>query len=101
MVLSSSVFAQPRMSNHSSAPGHDLGIQAQPVVLHQGVAHLVDQAHGVECAGLDGLRRVFFGSPPLVHAEGEFTAGGEIGEDYVAAERKKGLVELITVACFT
>ena len=82
-------------------PGHDLGIEALAVILDQGVTHLVDQAHGVECAGLDGLRRVLFRSPPLVHAEGEFPAGGEIGEDYIAAESKKCLVELITVACFT
>ena len=90
-----------RLSNHSKRAGHDLGIQALAVILDQGVTHLVDQAHGVECAGLDGLRRVFFGSPALVHAEGELTAGAEIGENYIAAESKKCLVEFITVACFT
>ena len=81
--------------------GHGPWVKTLAVVLHQGVAHLVDESHGVECPGLYRLRRIFIRSPALVHAKGKLTAGAEIGEDYVAAESKKCLVELITVACFT
>ena len=100
MVLSSSVFAEAAIEPVQRS-GHNLGIQAQAVILDQGMAHLIDEAHGVERAGLDGLRGILFGSPALVHPEGELPAGAEIGEDYIAAERKQFLAELITVACFT
>ncbi len=55
--------------------GHDLGIEALAVVVHQGVAHLVDQTHGVERSRVDRLGWVFFRIPQLVHAESELAAG--------------------------
>ena len=58
----------------------------------------INQAHGVERAGMKGALRVVFGVARLVDPLSKFTAGSEIGEDHVAGGGEESLVKLIEVA---
>ena len=63
----------------SEGVGDDVGVDVFAVALDEGVGELVDEAHGVEGAGVDGS----VGGEGL-EAGGEFAGGGEVGEDDVA-----------------
>jgi hypothetical protein len=65
------------------------------------MAHLVNQPHGIQRAGIDGQRRVFVSPAALVHAVGKFTTGAKVGENYVATESKQRPIKFIAVAGFT
>ncbi len=101
MVLSSSSLPM-RAVEPLQCSGHDLGIDAPAIIVDQGVAHLIDQPHGVERSGLHGLCSESLSAPRrsfMRRANSRLAA--EVGEDYVAAEGKKCLVEFITIASFT
>ncbi len=77
----------------------DLGIAALAVAGNDGVADLVDEAHGEEGAGVDGIEAG--SSAHLGHAVGEFATGGEVGKDDVADKIEEGIADLVTVADLT
>jgi hypothetical protein len=60
------------------------------------MADLVDEAHGEERAGIDGVEAG--GSANLGHAQGQLATGGEVGEDDVADEIEERIADLIAVA---
>ena len=57
------------------------------------MAELVDEAHGEEGAGVDGLCRVgVLGLRSCVEAFRQFAAGRDVGEDDVAGEAEQQII---------
>ena len=59
---------------------------------------LIDQAHGVDLTGFDGLLRIIEQVAVVVHLLRQAAGGVEIGQDDVAVEGVNGLIELVAVA---
>ena len=62
------------------------------------MAGLVDEAHGVERAGMDGAIGMDLRVAHLVHAVGKLAAGGHVGKNDVSGIREERLRELIAFA---
>jgi hypothetical protein len=75
--------------------GHDLGIELFAVARNQHVAGLVDQAHCVQRASMDGQFGILFDIAHLVHAMSELAASGHIGKNHVSRIGKEGFRELV------
>ncbi len=63
------------------------------------MADLIDEPHGEECAGVDGVEAG--GGANLGHALGQLAAGAEVGEDDVADEIEERIADLVAVAGLT
>ncbi len=78
--------------------GHGARVALLAVGGHHEVQHLVDEPHGVECAGDHRAFRVRPGLAHGVHAVGERAARLEVGEDDVAGDAEERVVEPVEVA---
>jgi hypothetical protein len=62
--------------------------------------NFVDQAHGVDLAGPDRPFRMPDEVASAVHLDGEYAGRVKIGENRIAAESEKGVVESVLVSGF-
>ena len=77
----------------------DLRVAGAAILSDDKVADFVDEAHGEESAGVNGIEA---GSGAnLGHAKGEFAAGAEVGEDDVADKIEESVADLVAVAGLT
>ncbi len=84
------VAAEPR-----SEPGqgilHCARIALPAILFCHGVQRLINQAHGIQRSGMHCALRMIPNIARQVYPMGEFTAGGEVREDDVAAEREQAI----------
>ena len=78
--------------------GHQLGVKLLAIAGHEHMAGLVDKAHGVERAGMDGESGIDVRLADLVHAVGERAAGVQIGEDDISGVGEEGFGKLVALA---
>ena len=90
-------------AHHSAEPAqrrvHHLGIELLAIAGHEHVAGLVDEAHGIERAGMDGLLGMFVGLAHLVHALRKLAARRHVVQNHVAVEGKQRLRESVALSC--
>ena len=77
----------------------DLRIAGAAIAGDEDVADLVDEAHGEEGAGVDGVESG--GGADFGHAVRELAAGGEVAKDDVADEVEERVADLVAVANLT
>ena len=78
--------------------GEDVGVDLLAIAGDEGVAELVNEAHGEERTGVVCAGWIGVGAAGLVEGLGELAAGGDIGEDYVPAIAEEQVVDL---GCFS
>ena len=77
--------------------GEDGGVDLFAVLGDEGVAELVDEAHGEEGAGVEGAGGIGVGPAHFVQRVGQLPARRHVGEDDVARIAKQEVVDL---GCF-
>jgi len=79
--------------------GHDIAVELLAVAGNDDVTGLVDQSHGEEGAGVDGLVGILIRLANLVHEIREGAAGGHVDEHHVAVIGKERSGKLIALTC--
>ncbi len=94
------VDSLPPQASPEPAEGllHDLRVLLLAIQADDNVRNLVDQAHGVDLPGLDGLFREADQIPGVVHLLGKHPGRVKVGKDDVAAEGKQRVLELVAIA---
>ena len=79
----------------SESIDHHVGIKALAIARHEGVAGFIDQAHGIECTGIDDALRMLLDIPNQIHPVGEFTACRDVRENNISGKGEEIVRKLI------
>ena len=78
--------------------GHHRWVVLLTITGDDGVAGLINQAHGVQCAGVDHTLRMVARVAHLVHAVGQLARRRDAGEHHVAIKREERLGKPVAIA---